>query len=350
MKNLIFITSIVVFIIFSDSCKDCHDRGDCPQPVDTTIIKGEWIKAVMLPPEFDNNVIMDVHHDTVADILYFHSNKTLYSWDGTNWKSFENEFNFTCTRNLDFKRYNNKVYMLARNVFINGEYNDGIIVLENNEFKEIILADTLIYSICTYDNKLAVYGKFDTIAGISTYGFAEFNGNDWQALENPQITSTYGTHHLKNFNNDLYLVHHEGTLYKRNGGSWDKIYEYENSAPFWYDIQVINNELYVAGYFIDQGQHGQIHKWNGSEFNSLSEINDFDFSAITGMLFDKDKFYCTISSFRDTIKVPVLNRNYWQIMKSYSENCDDVVKVCKFKGELYAILKRGNYIYKWQSE
>jgi len=343
MKKIFITIIVLVFIIYANSCKDCHDRGDCPQPIDTVNIKGEWVTIEENVP-FNKPVDL-LYIDKDADVLFVASGGYIYTWDGKYWKSFEDDFQCGYINNIE--RFNNKIYVIANAIKMNKKnYLNGLLVFENNQFNNFIETNDIIFSSCIHDNKFTIIGKFDSIDNVSVKNVAEYDGNNWFDVSNtsPPKSNHY---YITSLNNNLYVSTTEGDLLKEQVGGWNKVYYFTDDNPFVTNMYSENNNLLIIGIY---NHYGSIKKWNGDNYiDYVESSNVFYNREINNVFFDNQYLFCAINPYSDTIIVPKYNGSYWQVLKSYNEsNSNKVNDICVYKGEIYIGGEFTEYFLKWK--
>ena len=160
-----------------------------------------------------------------------------------------------------------------------------------------------VYGFLPYNNKLYIYGQFDTIQGQKANGLATFDGVSFQPLVIPFINNDPVINSMVLYNNELYIG---GNFYTTVGGSfYDDIYKFNGAS--WTNVGgsirgsmssvgsmvVYKNELYVGGYFLkDDGNAGNIiMKWDGVAWHEVGWGNEHNNGAIWKLLVYQNKLY-----------------------------------------------------------
>lgn len=128
-----------------------------------------------------------------------------------------------------------------------------------------------IIDIETYNNELYVLGSFTSIGGISVNNIAKYNGSIWgltsfpdnsynNIVTNPLLDNNFSFNHLNVINNELYLAHYfvgssaqimtaYSPLIKFNGTNWIQVALNYSSPEGGCCSHLYNNSLYCGGKF-----------------------------------------------------------------------------------------------------
>lgn len=139
-----------------------------------------------------------------------------------------------------------------------------------NDVTGIINTPPIIIDIETYNNELYVLGSFSAIGGISVNNFAKYNGNIWSMtsfpdnsynniVTNPLLGNNLSFNHLNVINNELYVAHYfvgsssllvpYSPLIKFNGTNWIQLALNYSSPEGGCCSHLYNNSLYCGGKF-----------------------------------------------------------------------------------------------------
>ncbi len=100
-----------------------------------------------------------------------------------------------------------------------------------------------------YNNELYIVGSFDSVGGVPAINIAKWNGTNWAGLGNgqtPPVIAPVGLHCATVYNGELYMGGGYFEIYKWNGSNWSVVTTTDHEVN---DMCVYNGELIVTGLF-----------------------------------------------------------------------------------------------------
>lgn len=184
----------------------------------------------------------------------------------------------------DLAVYNNKLYIAGLFQGYDGKDSaNNIAVYDGTSYSFLGSANNQgtnaeIYDLEVGDGKLFVAGSFSSAGGAAVENLGYWNGASWQPVSNPGPFINQTTK-VAWFAGDLF-AYGDGQLKKRNGNGWQSA---AGSVQFTLitDMQVFNNELWIAGDFIIGGNTYHVVHGDGSIWQNSANI-----STINGQVLD----------------------------------------------------------------
>lgn len=173
----------------------------------------------------------------------------------------------------------NDVMYVAGNTYINGNvdytrilyYQNGVWDTLPGYFNNIILSMKML------DNELYIGGSFDYVNSIETGGIVKWDGSNWITIGTKIEGSIYN---IEKINDTLYVMgifikNGMNCIAKWNGNNWENVYDIPVLTPdslfcFIYDAEIYNNEFYVCGNFNGDTIEDLI-KYNGEQWVSAGD-------------------------------------------------------------------------------
>jgi hypothetical protein len=158
-------------------------------------------------------------------------------------------------------------------------------------------SQNIIEVITEYNGEIYVAGRFSDSAPIDTmYNICKWNGISWEQLGNGIGGGTSWVKDMEVYNGKLYVA---GSFNKTdnsnnpgnriacwNGSSWEQVGDFWGTTPPSFavieDIEVYNNELWVAGLFQYTGSMNSpfLAKYDGNTWCTVGDTIDFRTGAI----------------------------------------------------------------------
>jgi hypothetical protein len=236
-----------------------------------------------------------------------HSQVGIAAWTGTSWDTSITGLNGYPV--LSINEYQNNLYVsgyIEYNGFTkwNGTSWDSI----DWAFGNTGAANTLI----VYDSLLYCSGNFIDVNGNYSLGIAVWNGNNWIPIGLPHgVSEVEGVCYSIVFQNMIYfassfydtLTNTSFSLLTFDGTNWNELGN--NLGSFIHSLAVYNNELYIGGGPLANGQF--IYKWDGTNFVNVGGgiNNEIDNLRVIG-----NKLYA-VGSFTQAGIVSVSNIAVW---------------------------------------
>lgn len=202
---------------------------------------------------------------------YFDSSGTartnhIAKWDGTNWVEIGGGTDNTV---LTLCTFNNELYVGGMFSSV-GSVNANRVAKWNG-----LVLDTVgvgfndwVRKLYVYNNELYAGGDFTPFPNNNSRIISKWNGTAWQAFANPSGGNYPAVRDMVNYNGEFYIVGEftsPSYIGKYNGSGYSSL----GSGLSWVGgtLQVFNNELYVAGYFVSAGgvsNTGGVARWNST--------------------------------------------------------------------------------------
>ncbi len=278
------------------------------------------------------------------------------SWDGTKWDSlssginthdtFNNQANGTVLCGIP---YNGKLLVGGSFQSIGGVNATSLATWDGAKWDSLsvrafkfLYDDASISGIYKFNNKLYLYGSFDTIQGQSANSIATFDGNLFQPITIPvQSQATFSD--MKFYKGELYVSGNfshtsqsgDYDILRYDGNNWISVGGgIKGGGSSVGSMAIYNNELYVGGYFYQSsGNAGNvIMKWDGNNWHDVGWGNNYQNGAIWQLLVHQNKLYA-FGSFEYTAnlkssKVAVFDGTQWC---AFADSLDERV----FSAEIY---------------
>jgi trimeric autotransporter adhesin len=207
------------------------------------------------------------------------------------------------------------------------------------------------------DNSLLVGGNIVKVNGITAYGFAKWDGANWDLSMSNPWGNWEPTICITKYNNEIY--NGGGGLKKWSGTNWLSIYT--NQPSIVVSLEIINNELYVGGGFdtINGIAAKNLAKWDGITWSSLdfpyANSSIYSIAYYKGELYVGGQFYNPVNPNDSTQNILRYDGSVWKPVGSgIHGGMDDVNAMIVYNDELYvagsftkAHGNTGNYIQKW---
>lgn len=153
-----------------------------------------------------------------------------------------------------------------------------------------------------YQNKLWIYGAFDTIGGVIAKNICSFDGNTFTSHNIP-VPDTYNYYARKMiaYKNKLIAI---GQFYNTSftisraaiydGSTWTSLGSgIVGSLSFIYDMTIYKDTLYIAGSWPKSAGNVSNHimKWDGNQLSDAGFGNYYSTDAITSLVVYKDRLF-----------------------------------------------------------
>lgn len=177
-----------------------------------------------------------------------------------------------------------------------------------------------------YNNDIYISGVFDSVGNIPASGIAKWDGASWSAIGNnfPFVTAWTGViYQMEFYHGNLFVG---GNFYDPQGNlcylaKWDGIaWEFlggDLQCGFGgiADMAVYNDELYVAGFFVEGGVNvaTSIMRWNDTLWRDVAGSVQFvvnNYPMVQKMTVHNGKLYCA-GNFEMIGNVPALGLASW---------------------------------------
>jgi hypothetical protein len=246
-----------------------------------------------------------------------------YYSHGQNWKAFGVMNNVPTCFYED--TINDRFIIGGRFSIFNSDTAAGVISWDGNNFSRMgcgfdwnCLLSTInpsgVYpppgDFCFYKGVLYATGGFDLAGGKPAFGLAYWNGTNWEPLL-PGLTYADGISKglgftLRVINDELYVCGffqkcmgiEANSIAKFDGITWKSVYDiprFSSSPSFISDVAYYKGYLYVAGDFFDESNMGgdiwDIVRYNGSDWESVGGGIKGGISSVDRMVVYKDKLY-----------------------------------------------------------
>ncbi len=178
-----------------------------------------------------------------------------------------------------------------------------------------------VWGMTRFNGDLYCTGNFFKAGHDSIFGFAKWNGLDWDTVTGASITSYHPVWEVMNYNNELYIcggfdsvgnVPADG-IAKWDGTTWSAIgsnYNFVDQAEATSLQEMIfyHGNLYVSGGFYDpQGNYCRLAKWDGANWTFFTSVVTgglafiWDFEIYNDELYAGGIFYQTSGSVASSI-------------------------------------------------
>ncbi len=215
---------------------------------------------------------------------------SLATWDGIKWDSLPvRAFKFLDYGGFvyGFTKYNNKLYIYGNFDTIQGQKASGLATYDGVSFQPVNLPirnQSTILDMKVYNGELFICGVFSYSTSIGTC-ILKFDGSNWVNVGNGIIAANGGISSMAVYNNELYAGGYflnSGTnvsniIAKWNGTNWQDVswgYEYQNGG-IW-KLQVYHNKLYAFGTFDLAGniKASKIAAYDGNQWCTFADSLD----------------------------------------------------------------------------
>lgn len=208
-----------------------------------------------------------------------------------------------------------------------------------------------IKKIIPYNNGLLILGFFDTIANHAIKDLAYFDGTNWYGF--PSIDSATTNHYLNDvavYNGEIYVA---GTISGTDSlfynllklstvdSTWQTMIQFYGGFAGVYCMEVYNNELYVAGLFMQSWGHldNNIIRYDGTNWKPVGGgTTAFSWASITNLnVIDNELYAVGMFDFAGGIpacRIAKWNGTEWCGMSGYFDN-GYILDVTKFNNEIY---------------
>lgn len=151
------------------------------------------------------------------------------------------------------------------------------------------------------NDKLWIYGQFDSLGGIPGKNLYTFDGNNFEALNIP-TTYNYLVNKIVKYKNEIYI---SGAFYNFPFDNYTYLIKYKNGVwsnvasgvstslgGIW-DMIVYQDTLYIGGEFAkaDNNAGNHLMKWDGTKFHDAGFGNFYDWGGIRQLIVFKDRLY-----------------------------------------------------------
>lgn len=211
-----------------------------------------------------------------------------------------------------------------------------------------LILPNLIYGYLKDDNKLWMYGRFDTIAGKPANNLAYFDGINYTVVNIPVNYDEYVVRSAIKYKDELYFA---GSF---NNIPLDSIYyiiRYKNGV--WrpvgngvrtslggvFSMAVYKDTLYVAGEFAkaDGNAGNNLMKWDGTKFYDAGFGNFYGWQGIQALINFKDRLYAigryTYAADKKAYGVSYYQNGKWTVNKDSLNHI--IGGAALYKNELY---------------
>lgn len=234
-----------------------------------SIYQGAWT------PSPHMYYINAMYEDTVDNLLYVGGGGSasagilVYNGD-----SVRVQGTYPMGRACSFVRFNDTIY-------VGGSSSGKYFSKWNGSFWDTtgIEADGPVYCLSVINGELYAGGRFTSIAGISSYGLAKYDGSAWTDVAGFPFDQFIWVSAITEYNGDIYI----GGSFSDSTGNVMNIARWDGQQ--WYDVgggfhggmdevwtfEIYNNELYICGAFsMNNGNVGNyMAKWDGT---TLSDV------------------------------------------------------------------------------
>lgn len=281
-----------------------------------------------------------------------------YYSHGQNWKAFGVMNNVP--RCFYEDTMNNKLIIGGNFSLFNSDTAFGVVSWDGTSFKKMGCGFNVLCSspphpvgiyptpsaFCYYKETLYATGGLRYAGGLPSHGLAYWDGDNWKPIESGLRDSNgdagFGNS-LKVINNELYVCGffencngiNANSIAKFNGVTWQSVHDipqFSSDPSFIFDVAFYKGYLYVGGDFFDEnnmsGDRWDIVRYNGSTWEGVGGGIKGGFSYIARMLVYKDKLYMA-GSMNKQIGNPGNGIAAWD-----GEQWDDVGGGLDYNGEI----------------